>query len=89
MQLYMKHLRNHYIHLLTCDLGVWHYEHTLDFLSFKYNFAFSCSFILYGKFYTGVNNMPIQFINMRMMNCVYSQEKMCPVHLYHRVYLVD
>ena len=21
--------------------------------------------------------------------CVYSQEKMCPVHLYHRVYLVD
>ena len=21
--------------------------------------------------------------------CVYSQEKMCPVHLYHRVYLVN
>ena len=21
--------------------------------------------------------------------CVYSQQKMCPVHLYHRVYLVD
>ena len=21
--------------------------------------------------------------------CVYSQEKMCPVHLYHRVHLVD
>ena len=21
--------------------------------------------------------------------CVYNQEKMCPVHLYHRVYLVD
>ena len=21
--------------------------------------------------------------------CVYSQEKMCPVHLYHRVYIVD
>ena len=21
--------------------------------------------------------------------CVYSQEKMCPVHLYHLIYLVD
>ena len=21
--------------------------------------------------------------------CVYSQEKMCPVHIFHRVYLVD
>ena len=24
-----------------------------------------------------------------IMCCVYSQEKMCPVHLYYRVYLVD
>ena len=38
-----------------------------------------------------VHGLRICEVELRISSCVcvYSQEKMCPVHLYHRVYLVD